>query len=63
MRMSVLAGRVTERVFGSLREEAREVGALRRGVLETEAEDRCPWNRFEIEGKRRLSREVKLSVD
>lgn len=61
--MSGVAGAVTDRVVGSLSDEERELGALLSLVLETEKADRWPESRFLIDGKRRLRRDEKLSVE
>ena len=61
--MSEVAGAVTDRVVGSLSDDDRELGALLRLVLETEKAERWPERRFLMDGKWRLRRDEKLSVE
>lgn len=51
LRMSGVAGAVTDRVVGSRSDDEREFGALRKFVLETENAARWPENRFLMDGK------------
>lgn len=61
LRVSGIVDGVSDLVDGSLKEEEREVGALRRWAPVTETADRWPWKRLLMEGKWRLNRDVKVS--
>jgi hypothetical protein len=50
-RMSEAAGAVTDRVVGSFSDEERELGALRKLVVEVEKADRWLESRFRMEGR------------
>lgn len=58
-RISYVLGAVNDLVVGSRSEEGRELGALRKLIVETEELDRWPPNRFE---NWRLRRDAKVSV-